>query len=349
MNLGDLNKVWEIKTLKRKPKEEEARKILDRVAKQVQPIMRKHKWRVKVLSEFCPKNGRLLGLNVGCGIHVKLRLRRANKDEEFLPFHEVLDTMLHELCHNAHGPHNASFYKLWDEIRKECEDLINKGISGEGHGFDLPGRRLGGVSRKPLSSLRQAALTAAEYRARLGSLLPSGPKKIGGDSSIMVALSPVQAAAMAAERRLRDNIWCGSEFADLSGEDEFADSLPNYSDKGCCSEISSTDFDEHVKVKSRKRSRESDDVSLLHSADGERESDFVDLTKAVPKSGSMTCLEEMRSTKNYQKNLSGEASTSSFISSHDLMHNECDRWQCTACTLLNPLMNCFADNCTLEK
>lgn len=52
MNSGDLNKVWEIKTLKRKPKEEEARKILDRIAKQVQPIMRNHNWRVKVLSEF---------------------------------------------------------------------------------------------------------------------------------------------------------------------------------------------------------------------------------------------------------------------------------------------------------
>lgn len=52
MTLGDLNKVWEVKTLKRKPKEEEARKILDRIANQVQPIMRKHNWRVKVLSEF---------------------------------------------------------------------------------------------------------------------------------------------------------------------------------------------------------------------------------------------------------------------------------------------------------
>ena len=67
---------------------------------------------------FRPKNPALLGVNVGRGIHVKLRLRRLNRDEEFLPYHEVLDTMLHELCHNVHSPHNASFYKLWDEIRK---------------------------------------------------------------------------------------------------------------------------------------------------------------------------------------------------------------------------------------
>lgn len=52
MNVGDLHKVWEVKTLKRKPGEEEAKKILERIAKQVQPIMRKHNWRVKVLSEF---------------------------------------------------------------------------------------------------------------------------------------------------------------------------------------------------------------------------------------------------------------------------------------------------------
>ena len=65
-----------------------------------------------------PKNPALLGLNVGGGVHVKLRLRRPNRDWDFFPFDQVLDTMLHELCHNAHGPHNASFYKLWDELRK---------------------------------------------------------------------------------------------------------------------------------------------------------------------------------------------------------------------------------------
>lgn len=55
---------------------------------------------------------------MGAGVNVRLRLRRVNRDEEFIPFDQVLDTMLHELCHNAHGPHNASFYKLWDDLRK---------------------------------------------------------------------------------------------------------------------------------------------------------------------------------------------------------------------------------------
>lgn len=217
MQVGDLNKVWEIKALKKKPAHEEAKKILDRIAEQVQPIMQKHKWRVKLLSEFCPKNPRLLGLNVGGGVHVKLRLRRPNRDWDFYPFDEVVDTMLHELCHNTHGPHNASFYKLWDELRKECEELMAKGIRGTGQGFDLPGKRLGGFA--PLSSLREATLAAAQGRLRTASLLPPGPNRLGGDKSIMSALSPVQAAAMAAERRLQDEIWCAAASVEEEEED----------------------------------------------------------------------------------------------------------------------------------
>lgn len=51
MDLNDLNKVWEVKALK-KIGEDDARQILEKVAKQVQPIMRKHKWKVRILSEF---------------------------------------------------------------------------------------------------------------------------------------------------------------------------------------------------------------------------------------------------------------------------------------------------------
>ncbi|KAF2288965.1 hypothetical protein GH714_023144 [Hevea brasiliensis] len=51
-------------------------------------------------------------------------------------------------------------------------------------------------------------------------MLPSGPKRLGGDTTIMVALSPIQAAAMAAERRLQDEIWCGSQSAEVFEEGE---------------------------------------------------------------------------------------------------------------------------------
>ncbi|XP_075513854.1 uncharacterized protein LOC142549019 [Primulina tabacum] len=361
MNLGDLNKVWEVKTLKRKPKEEEARKILDRVAKQVQPIMRNHNWRVKILSEFCPKNPALLGLNVGRGIHIKLRLRRPNRDEEFIPFHEVLDTMLHELCHNVHGPHNSSFYKLWDDIRKECEDFINKGIRGTGQGFDLPGRRLGGFSLKPCSSLRQATLTAAENRARLGTLLPSGPNQIGGDSSIMVSLTPVQAAAMAAEMRLRDNVWCGSEFCDDCEYDENTHPSPNSSDLLYSSGISNVlGYDrKDQKAVSRKRSHESDDVSVIQSASGHLKSTIPDSNHPNKKPSNKTCPEEctphaqssLGDQNSIVVDLSGEASTSLSMCNHETLHDDnYTMWQCAVCTLLNPPLAPICELCrTLRR
>lgn len=217
MDLNDLNKVWEVKAL-RMSRESEAKEILQNVAKQVQPITRKRKWKVTLLSEFCPSNPSLMGLNIGGGAEVKLRLRKPNNELDFFPYNQIVDTMLHELCHNEYGPHNAQFYNLLDEIRKECEELMAKGITGTGQGFDLPGRRLGGFTRYPTPpSLRQNAITAAENRAKRGAILPSGPKRVGGDSTIMSSLSPLQAAAMAAERRVLDDVWCGSQSSHSEG------------------------------------------------------------------------------------------------------------------------------------
>lgn len=368
MNLDDLNKVLEIKALK-KPGEDEARKILERIAKQVQPIMRKHKWRVKLLSEFCPSNPSLLGLNVGGGVNVKLRLRRPNRDWDFFPFDQVLDTMLHELCHNVHGPHNASFYKLWDELRKECEELMAKGITGTGQGFDLPGKRLGGFSRQPpLSSLRQTALAAAEKRTRLGSLLPSGPKRLGGDSNIMVALSPIQAAAMAAERRLQDDIWCGSQSWEASGvEESGSDILQDlvYQEQSGGSSSVDRDLSSHaVDALSRKRNQ-----GLDQSSNGPLESNFVDLSMDASKSGSalghdtrsrkISCKSD--NTSSSQSNCQPESVVDlSSPSSESVLSRitTCDRtlnpeepamWQCGTCTLLNPPLAPICELCSTEK
>lgn len=86
-----------------------------------------------------------------------------------------------------------------------------KGISGTGQGFDASGQRLGGYTHNPPpTNLRAVALAAAEKRAKAASFMPSGPRRLGGDSEIMRSLSPLQAAAMAAERRLRDDLWCAA-------------------------------------------------------------------------------------------------------------------------------------------
>ncbi|WZZ47860.1 hypothetical protein YC2023_044119 [Brassica napus] len=335
MNLGELNKVWEIKALKKKAREEEARKILEKVANQVQPIMTRRKWRVKLLSEFCPTNPRLLGVNVNRGVHVKLRLRRVNHDADFLSYHQVLDTMLHELCHNAHGPHNASFYKLWDELRKECEELMSKGITGTGQGFDVPGKRLGGFSRQPpLSSLRATAAKAAEKRVRVGNLLPSGPQRLGGDSSIMSDLTPVQAAAMAAERRFLDDVWCGSQSAEALEDQE--------NDSHACAEPFTS-----LNARPAKRSSSCSTATSSSCPPSSWGSDVIDLTEEEASENSR-CTKRSCNPAGDQGPSSSETSSSTGYNANQ-GREENAMWECSECTLLNPLLAPICELCTAAK
>ncbi|XP_042479699.1 uncharacterized protein LOC122060637 [Macadamia integrifolia] len=145
----------------------------------------------------------------------------------------------------------------------------------------VQGKHLGCSSRQPpLSSLRQIALTAADKRLRLGSLLPSGPKCLGGDSNIMVALIPIQAAAMATERRMQDDLWCGS--SEMLGEEE---SNSNELQKVACLGPSAKRsenlncFEPHDSVvEPQKKSRLSDNESYIHSSDLRPEFSSMDLT-----------------------------------------------------------------------
>ncbi|MQL79762.1 hypothetical protein Taro_012210 [Colocasia esculenta] len=142
-----------------------------------------------------------------------------------LPTRRLTTLPLHRLSFLAASPPPSSHspYKYLGRVEhhgylvQDCEELMEKGITGTGRGFDLPGRQLGGFSQQPpLASLQKTALAAAERRKHLSSLLPSGPKRLGGDVNIMTALSPVQAAAMAAERRILDDVWCASVSYGLS-------------------------------------------------------------------------------------------------------------------------------------
>jgi predicted metal-dependent hydrolase len=45
---------------------------------------------------------------------VRIKVRR--RGGGFESYEHVLKVLLHELCHNEHGPHSASFYKLLDDI-----------------------------------------------------------------------------------------------------------------------------------------------------------------------------------------------------------------------------------------
>jgi DNA-dependent metalloprotease WSS1 len=195
-----------------------ATSLLQRIASQVEPIMKSRKFIVPLLSEFYPKQRSLLGMNVNRGAEILLRLRPPTTPTTFLPYETILATMLHELTHNIHGPHDGSFYKLLNELKAECEQLMLRGITGSGMGFDGPSSgRIGGYSmiargHSTPAERRDAAARAAEERARKATLMPRGPQRLGGDLGVKAVLSPSEAAAAAAAQRVRDNTWCPTEW-----------------------------------------------------------------------------------------------------------------------------------------
>lgn len=87
---------------------------------------------------------------------------------------EVVDTMLHELCHNEIGPHTQEFHALWDQLRKEHDGLKSKGYTGEG--FLSEGKSLGG-RKVPRHEARRLARIAAEKRQ---NGLKGSDQKLGG-------------------------------------------------------------------------------------------------------------------------------------------------------------------------
>ncbi|KAH9893075.1 WLM-domain-containing protein [Xylariomycetidae sp. FL2044] len=156
------------------PRAKDALQTLKKIASLVKPIMRARGWKVQELTEFYPNQQNLLGLNVNAGQKICLRLRYPGDRNQFLPVEQVTDTMLHELAHNVHGPHDAKFHALWNQLRDEHESLAMKGYTGEG--FLSDGKRLGG-RRIPMEEARRLARAAAEKRRVLNA---GSGQRLGG-------------------------------------------------------------------------------------------------------------------------------------------------------------------------
>ena len=185
----------------------EAISILGRVAAQVEPIMRKRSWRVGHVAEFCPKDGRLLGMNVNVGEKILIRLRKSAKSMDIMCYEDILGTMLHELAHMEVGPHNAKFRKLLDELTAECEELMMSGVNYanvEHVPFEGEGKVVGGARRSQSGNSRQIAAEAAERRRRVGSLYGRAANgvKLGGSSASGEGISPRTLRLRAAQSRL---------------------------------------------------------------------------------------------------------------------------------------------------
>ncbi|KAK4226157.1 WLM domain-containing protein [Podospora fimiseda] len=156
-------------------RQDEALHTLKRIASMVKPIMRARQWKVGELCEFYPNQQNLLGLNENRGQRILIRLRYPGDSNQFMPFESVVDTMLHELCHNVRGPHDEQFHALWTQLRDELDSLILKGYTGEG--FLSKGHQLGGHYIPQHERLRQEKAQAERNK-------PPPPKtpghKLGG-------------------------------------------------------------------------------------------------------------------------------------------------------------------------
>eukprot|EP00126_Sphaerothecum_destruens_P006876 Sdes_comp19567_c0_seq3m11244 len=196
-----------------------AKELISRSANQVFPIMLKRKWTVPFLTEFYPKDIRLLGLNRNRGQKVYIRLRPHFDEKTFLSYEDVLGTLLHELVHIVRGPHDKEFYKILDQLNDECDQFIFQPspFSTSICPFSGKGFRLSGKISTPAE--------AAERR-RLRGNQPSKIEghRLGGETLTGKGMNLRQLIASAAIRRQKDNVWCGSFhkniMIEISDEDE---------------------------------------------------------------------------------------------------------------------------------
>ncbi|EEP81904.1 conserved hypothetical protein [Uncinocarpus reesii 1704] len=130
-------------------------------------------------------------------------LRNPHDEKQFIRLEQVVDTMLHELCHIVHGPHNQQFHALWNQLRDEHEQLLRKGYTGEG--FLSEGHRLGG-KRVPLDEARRRARAAAEKRR----VLTAGSGQRLGGMPVRQGVDMRRVIADAADRRKKVTEGCAS-------------------------------------------------------------------------------------------------------------------------------------------
>ncbi|CAB4486477.1 unnamed protein product [Rhizophagus irregularis] len=209
MSIGE-DRIRNFRSLTQFSNHEEALNLLKKLASHVIPIMNNRNWRVGSLEEFLPDQANLLGINVNHGQKICIRLRPHYNQSRFYDFDHLIETMLHELTHIKFGPHDSSFYNLLDELNDEYDVLLTQGFTGGG--FFSDGKRVGeGISHNVSPALaRQKALEAAEKRRKTERIMTNGGRRLGGSSG-GYGLPTRELAAMAAERRTRDNFWCGSE------------------------------------------------------------------------------------------------------------------------------------------
>lgn len=230
-----------IGSLKRFPDRDAARDMLHDVARMTASLINEFGFKVGTLCEMYPKSPNLLGLNVNHGQKIMLRLRFHSNDRLFLPLEDVIETFLHELAHNVHGPHNAAFYKLLDKLRDRYLLLRSGTIPKNGYRCEM--NRLGGAHNA--SGMRDERLK------RFG--LRKEARKLGGVSGKLSGNELRRSRLIAIQRRLQDNKWCQEPETINSEKSESSTSIiviEDEDEQSCAAEVKGVDTTHPSKVAS---------------------------------------------------------------------------------------------------
>lgn len=170
----------------------EALRLLHRLASDVNFLLQRYQWTVGALVEMDPTDDRLLkkkeaegdgacllGYNENAGSRIYVRLRADGGG--FREYDDLAQTLLHELCHNAVGPHNAAFFALYADLRKAYLDRTSVAQpTSSVHTLsstrlaDTKGRVEGELAREAANAAISPAerASAALVSSSLDSLLP---------------------------------------------------------------------------------------------------------------------------------------------------------------------------------
>jgi len=338
-----------------RPRAAEALKSLQKIASIVKPIMRQRNWRVGTLCEFFPEEPNLLGLNINRNEKICLRLRYPGDERQFLSLEQVVDTMLHELCHYVHGPHNEQFQALWNQVRDEHEALARKGYTGEG--FLSDGHRLGG-QRIPMHEAKRRARAAAEQRRQLTA--HSG-QRVGG-APVMRGVDIRKVIADAAQRRI--DVMKGCASGTEQGR-KIARDVENKKEGVTTTKAEDDDENERMIMQAY--------IDLIQEEERERYGDnYIPPSEsnpagmrgapAAPPSYRSLLEDQVSIERTLQKSSGtsnpapGPASARSQTEAEaPLVHlaaepsGEQDTWTCDICTLVNPIQFLTCDACGTER
>jgi len=191
----------------------EAEKLLKSMASEVSEIMVSHAWTVGGLLEMDPRDdqimkkkqqegGCLLGYNENMGARIYVKLRQ--DDGSFNDRDALMKTLLHELCHNVVGPHNAVFFALYADVRAEHLALTRKATGRHRTLADASAKEV--VARELASEAGNGALQGGErasaaFIANAVAALPDAPVVAPPPPPVVDAAEQRVASAAAAERR----------------------------------------------------------------------------------------------------------------------------------------------------